>query len=388
MLTDINSVSDKQTSENTINFDEDDDTYKVVNKTHRNYDQFMEARVEAGTRFPGLFSGVAGARRRADSRLGVSRIPLLDIAGAAREGYYQQRLLLSLAWWCSTPVESVVVEGKAVFHWVFNWSPPSPEVIGGAQLEPETITISSVSSHGFSFEDYCKRLEVKFGEPELGVLCACCIAGASNDTCVSCMCCIGWHNCSKLSDKRLYWKAGTLHAGRLDVQRVLYNLHRRQIPTDALKAKADDYVASGYMNEADSELIIKTICDERGQTNIVNDEALDGDDPVNPGLSRRLSPEEIEAKLVDNIEKMKAGGEVGVETDQYRVFKFITNQLEHGESHLRLMVQASAGTGKSFLLTTVFLWSVVRGIKTKACAPTGIQPMVYIMFPNCAYIIS
>ena len=36
------------------------------------------------------------------------------------------------------------------------------------------------------------------------------------------------------------------------------------------------------------------------------------------------------------------------------------------------MVQASAGTGKSFLLTTVFLWAIVNGLKCKAAAPTGI----------------
>ena len=35
-------------------------------------------------------------------------------------------------------------------------------------------------------------------------------------------------------------------------------------------------------------------------------------------------------------------------------------------------VQASAGTGKSFLLTTVYLWCIVNEKKAKACAPTGI----------------
>ena len=36
------------------------------------------------------------------------------------------------------------------------------------------------------------------------------------------------------------------------------------------------------------------------------------------------------------------------------------------------MVQASAGTGKSFLLETVYLWCIVHGKKAQACAPTGI----------------
>ena len=39
---------------------------------------------------------------------------------------------------------------------------------------------------------------------------------------------------------------------------------------------------------------------------------------------------------------------------------------------LRLLVQASAGTGKSFLLTTLYLWCLVHNKHAKACAPTGI----------------
>ena len=31
---------------------------------------------------------------------------------------------------------------------------------------------------------------------------------------------------------------------------------------------------------------------------------------------------------------------------------------------------------KSFLLTSVFLWAVLKGVKTKACAPTGIQALL------------
>ena len=37
-----------------------------------------------------------------------------------------------------------------------------------------------------------------------------------------------------------------------------------------------------------------------------------------------------------------------------------------------MMVQASAGTGKSVLLTSVYLWCVVNGVHCKAAAPTGI----------------
>ena len=37
-----------------------------------------------------------------------------------------------------------------------------------------------------------------------------------------------------------------------------------------------------------------------------------------------------------------------------------------------MLIQASAGTGKSFLLTTLYLWCVLEGLRVCACAPTGI----------------
>ena len=67
----------------------------------------------------------------------------------------------------------------------------------------------------------------------------------------------------------------------------------------------------------------------------------------------------MEALLAKRIDLMKAGGAGGKDTDQFRVFQFIIEVLQ-SDKKLRLMVQASAGTGKSFLLTTVFLWCLVR----------------------------
>ena len=78
------------TAENTIDVDEEDaNPYKLVECDHRNYDLQME-RTPAGTQFPSTAPGVAGARRRQDSRLGVSRPPLLEPAGSGREGFYQR----------------------------------------------------------------------------------------------------------------------------------------------------------------------------------------------------------------------------------------------------------------------------------------------------------
>ena len=54
-----------------------------------------------------------------------------------------------------------------------------------------------------------------------------------------------------------------------------------------------------------------------------------------------------------------------------QVYRYVTEELRSGNP-LRLMVQASAGTGKSFLLETLFLWCLCEKLKTKAVAPTGI----------------
>ena len=120
---------------------------------------------------------------------------------------------------------------------------------------------------------------------------------------------------------------------------------------------------------------------------------------------------EIEEELEKRIAMMREGASVDAETDQYRVYKHIIGVLESG-NYLRLMVQASAprlfarkrkcgdtsvclrggrcfcvcaaflprtheaGTGKSFLLTTVYLWCLLKRKKVKAAAPW--QPECFV----------
>ena len=109
VLMDATSVASALTAENTIDIDEEGgDPYTPAEPDHRNYDLQME-RTPAGTQFPSTAHGVAGARRRQDSRLGVSRPPLLEPAGSGREGFYQQRSLMVLAWWCPGPAQPIDV---------------------------------------------------------------------------------------------------------------------------------------------------------------------------------------------------------------------------------------------------------------------------------------
>ena len=77
-------------------------------------------------------------------------------------------------------------------------------------------------------------------------------------------------------------------------------------------------------------------------------------------------------ELLDKRIGMMQNGRVGAGvTDQFRVYSHIIYCIEHGH-FLRLMVQASAGTGKSFLLNTVYLYCLVHEKRCKAAAPTGI----------------
>ena len=57
----------------------------------------------------------------------------------------------------------------------------------------------------------------------------------------------------------------------------------------------------------------------------------------------------MKALLDKRVEMMKQGGTEDAESDQYRCFRHIIEKLQ-GDQPLRLMVQASAGTGKVLIL--------------------------------------
>ena len=59
-------------------------------------------------------------------------------------------------------------------------------------------------------------------------------------------------------------------------------------------------------------------------------------------------------------------------TGQWRVYREIVDALTENRAPLRMFLQASAGTGKSFLLETVYIWATLHGHRVEACAPTGI----------------
>ena len=224
------------------------------------------------------------------------------------------------------------------------------------------------------------------------------------------------------------WRKGTLHAGVLDVQvgffllwgryrgwhfkkrvcaqRVLFNLHRKmvhswerlqflgcvrttptvsylrstpqghtgvsrvvppQVPLAALKEKAKLYVDQGLIRQDMAERVIRVIESERGDSFYVNDVPADAQAAAGGGdsLSTRLSPEQMQALLERRVEMMKQGhvGNGAAVTDQYRVYSEIVARLEQGRP-LRLMVQASAGTGTLALsMTAVGAIAIIIAIR-------------------------
>ena len=156
------------------------------------------------------------------------------------------------------------------------------------------------------------------------------------------------------------------------MQRVLFNLHRKLLPTSALREKADLYIKEKLIDAPMAARVLECIRQERGTTTYLNEGVEEvPEDAENQSLAAKLTPAAMKVLLEKRVSMMQQGRVEGATTDQYRVYAHIIQSIQHGQ-FLRLMVQASAGTGKSFLLNTVYLWCLVHGKRVKAAAPTGI----------------
>ena len=118
------------------------------------------------------------------------------------------------------------------------------------------------------------------------------------------------------------------------------------------RQKADDYVLQGHIDSDLAERILLHIDAERGRRErIVNDmDVGDGQGSITDRTrgAEKLTRTQLVAELEDREAKMRSGVADGAVTDQWRVYQFIIEQLS-SDRPLRLMVQASAGTGKSYL---------------------------------------
>ena len=241
--------------------DPDEYGFRIGNRDHRNYDAVLEG-VPPGTMFRSAFAGAPNCRRRHDARLGVSRLPQLECAGGERESFYEQRLWIGLPWYCDTkPAVRMLEDDKQAMAWTLKWRKPLPEEINGARLDDETLELTNQPKlNGISFEVICKHFERTFADPELDLLCPCCSESIAESPCAQCKLAIGLHMCTNPRASRrgsLQWRQGSLHNGKLDAQRVIWNLHRRQLPDDVLDQKIDMYIGEGLLDEGQATEIRK-----------------------------------------------------------------------------------------------------------------------------------
>ena len=125
---------DEESIEDTRADEEEDGRLVADDTSHVHHDPLM-ASVAAGTKYPSA-KNIPSARRRQQTRLGVTRSPFIEPIGATRENHYQCRLLLGLSWFCPAgPAVEVTEQGQPQTKWTFVWEPPPPEALGGLKLE-------------------------------------------------------------------------------------------------------------------------------------------------------------------------------------------------------------------------------------------------------------
>ena len=297
---------------------------------HRHYDTFCET-TAVGQTFATDFDGTAGVRRRLNTRLAVTRNAWIEPLGTQREAFYEMRLLRTLAWFC--PEKPVQHEDGVEWH--FRWAKPSSAELRGGVVLPDIDLY--LGRHHISFERLCQETDDSLSHWRYGLVCRCC-AGHFKDgeQCGSCKYAVGFHRCGHpdRDTDTLLWRKNSLFGGPLDVQRVLYNLHKKGVPVPVLRQRAEEFIAARLITDVLADQIIQTIEQMRGSNRLINevgdaDGAHDPSDGAAPDRSGvRLSREQLVKELADREEKLQSSTEDGV-TDQYR--------CHLKQSHVRLV---------------------------------------------------
>ena len=136
---------------------------------------------------------------------------------------------------------------------------------------------------------------------------------------------------------------------------------RRLFPIDVIRSKAQEYVDASLCDHHAAQVMVKTIEGERGGEHIFNERhgvtegegGAAGEEDDRP-IATKLNARQL-AELLQHRESLMRGSPDGQLTDQWRVYSEIIQALASADRRLRMMVQASAGAGKSFLLTTIYI---------------------------------
>ena len=158
----------------------------------------------------------------------------------------------------------------------------------------------------------------------------------------------------------------------------VWELCKKGVPLDKLRVEVAEYQAEQRLTEQQAKDTLSLIETLRAQTHEtdLHAAAVSADAASNCEVAA-LSDAALRELLKERERHMQTPPEGatlprGHITDQWRVYQYITSSLSGGGKPLRVIVQASAGTGKSFLLSTVFFWCLVHKKYVSAFAPTGI----------------
>ena len=168
----------------------------------------------------------------------MARMAFLEPCGTAgREAFYEQQLLQGLPWHCYKKPGTVSVGGHETTQWFFQTDAPfTPEALQRFSMTERCLDAAT------SFEDMCLAFERAYAGNVEGVLCECC----QTRGCEACKHATGWHICDgdraalaavlrEDQQPEPRWKAGTLHAGKLDIHNTMWALARRLVPLEILK---------------------------------------------------------------------------------------------------------------------------------------------------------
>ena len=340
---------DPETNENTV----PDPEAVSIDRSHKNFDAYMET-IKEGAVFKSTGPGIEAVRRRKQSRLGVSRTAFITPLGESREDYYEQKLLLTLPWFCAS---SPVKDADGTAERKFIWQPPPPELLFDVSLPTKELRLTDRPK--VLFEHLCQSYEKEICSHS-DLICACCEATTS--VCKSCCHAVGFHTCENKPDK-LRWRKQSLFGGKLDCERCLWNLHRsclssrlfrrhaseqqkalpvtsvffpssgKRVPTDVIRDKAREFEGNHLLTEEQTKKMITAIEQERNIERVSNSEAQVGE--ASASSSGDLE-EKLRKMLKEREDNMKAGEGV---TCQYRVYREIIDSIEKGIP-LRMLVQA------------------------------------------------
>ena len=147
------------------------------------------------------------------------------------------------------------------------------------------------------------------------------------------------------------------------------------MPLEVLKEKLTAYVEEGHIPETKYDEYVRVFEQMQGiirESNVFADPDI-SNAKATEEENRPMSRAELKADLARRENLMQQGdNKENSQTDQWRIYEEAIKIIDKNEEPLRLFLQASAGTGKSFLLETLYLWCYLNGFSPQACAPTGL----------------